>query len=291
MKIGIDIGGSHIAIGVVNEQGKIVEKIEKRLTQIEKSNIENSIEESIEKYVQEFCQNYEIDEVGIGIPGEIKDDIIVRAYNLGMKNYPIIQKLKEKINLPINVQNDATCAAIAEKKYGCLKGEGTSLFFTLGTGIGGSLFYDDELVDVRHFGHMVIVKNGIPCNCGRKGCFERYASMKAFKNSMRNALNLDDSTRGEQLFEMIRDNKPENKNYEVIEQVVEDYIESLSVGLLNFVYLFHPNVIGIGGSFVHFAEVLLPRLKNRISQEWKENLVIKTAILGNDAGIIGAVSK
>lgn len=133
---------------------------------------------------------------------------------------------------------------------------------------------------------MVIEKNGIECHCGRHGCFERYASMKVFKNNLRKALNVDETTRGQELFEIIRKNKPENKNYQIIEDVISEFIENLSIGILNLIRIFEPEVIGIGGSFVYFEEVLLPRLREKIN---RQDIKIETAILGNDAGIIGAV--
>lgn len=133
---------------------------------------------------------------------------------------------------------------------------------------------------------MVIEKNGIPCFCGRNGCFERYASMKVFKNNLREALGLDETTRGQELFEIIRKNKPENKDFQVIENVVSEYIENLSVGLLNLIRIFEPEIIGIGGSFVYFEEVLLVRLREKVN---RGDIKIETAILGNDAGIIGAI--
>ncbi len=139
---------------------------------------------------------------------------------------------------------------------------------------------------------MVIQKNGIPCSCGQEGCFERYASMKALKNNLREALNLDETTRGQELFEMIRKNTPENKNYEIIEKVVSEYIENLSIGIINLINILDPQMVGIGGSFVYFREVLLERLQKRIKQTKDpkvNNIIIETAILGNDAGIIGAV--
>ena len=122
MKIGIDIGGSHIAIGVVNSNGIIVEKIEKRLTQKEKTNIQKSIEEYIIKNVTEFIKKYKIELVGIAAPGTIKDGVILWGGNLNVTNYDIVEKLQNKIKLPIIIRNDAKCAAVAEKNYGCLKG-------------------------------------------------------------------------------------------------------------------------------------------------------------------------
>ena len=299
MKIGIDIGGSHIAIGVVNNMGIIVEKIEKRLTKIEKQNIQKSIEEYIIERSLEFINKYKIELIGISMPGTAIDGVVLSAGNVGIKNYNIIEKLQEKINLPITIRNDAKCAAIAENKYGCLKGYSRSLFLTLGTGIGGAVFLGNKLLTagVRpgyEFGHMVIQKDGIKCTCGRKGCFERYASMKAFKNKLRNVLDLDETTRGEELLNIIKDNKPGNNNYEKIENVIADYIEDLSIGIINLINIFEPEIIGVGGSFVYFEDVFLNRLKEKVDNEsgeraGRKEIIIKTAVLGNDAGIIGAV--
>lgn len=299
MKIGIDLGGSHIAIGVVDDNGRIIEKIEKRITSLEKQDIKKSIEEYIIEHVKQFMRKTDITEIGMAIPGWAENGVILSSGNLGIKNYPIVEKLQKKIDLPIKIRNDAKCAALAEEQYGCLKGYERSLFLTLGTGIGGAAFLEHRLLKAGRrpgyeFGHMVIERNGIPCHCGRNGCFERYASMKAFKNNLRDALHLDETTRGEELLERIRKNHPENQDYEVIENVVSEYIENLSIGILNLINIFEPEIIGIGGSFVYFEEVFMPRLKEKIEKAnenriGRENIKIETAILGNEAGIIGAV--
>lgn len=298
MKVGVDLGGSHIAIGVVDDKGRILEKNEKRLTSVEKQDIKKSIEQYIIEMVTRFRKVYTISSIGIGAPGWAENGMIKNSGNLRIENYPIVARLQE-LNLPIQITNDAKCAALAENAYGCLKGYDRSIFLTLGTGIGGAAFFNHELLKAGkkpgyEFGHMVIEKNGIPCHCGRNGCFERYASMKAFKNKLREVLHLDETTRGEELLEMIRQNKPENKNYQVIEDVVTEFIENLGIGIQNLIYIFEPEVVGIGGSFVYFEDVLLPRLKEYIakmneSDEERQAIAIETAVLGNDAGIIGAV--
>ena len=291
MKIGIDLGGSHIAIGVVDETGRIIEKIEKRLTSVEKKDIKKSIEETIIEHCQNYIAKYEIEKIGMAIPGWAENGVIMESGNIGIINYPIVEKLQEKIDKPITIRNDAKCAAIAEKNYGCLKGYNRSLFLTLGTGIGGAVFYEDRLLEAGkkpgfEIGHIVIQKDGIPCHCGRNGCFERYGSMKAFKNNLRSALGYDESMRGEQLLDMIRKNIPGNTNYEIIENVVSEYIENLVIGIENLINIFEPEIIGIGGSFVYFEDVLLPRLRCSIN---RKDIPIEVAVLGNDAGIIGAV--
>lgn len=298
MKIGIDLGGSHIAIGVVDKNGKIIEKSEKRLTKVEKRDIKNSVKEYIVEQVKQLKQNYTVKEIGIGMPGWDEAGRIVYSGNLGIKNYNLIEELQE-LELPIKIQNDAKCAALAEQVYGSLKGYDRAIFLTLGTGIGGAFFSGGQLLKAGNrpgyeFGHMVIEKEGIPCQCGRNGCFERYASMKVFKNNLRESLQLDETTRGEELLEMLRRNNPENKDYELIEAVVSQYIENLAIGIQNLISIFEPEAIGIGGSFVYFEDVFLDRLKKTLQDinkkdEQRKNIKVVPAVLGNDAGIIGAV--
>lgn len=301
MKIGIDIGGSHIAMGVVNNNGILVEKLEKNLTKIEKENLMENIEDYIVKNFFTLSNKYNIEIVGLAIPGTVCDGVIISAVNLGIKNYKIIKNLQEKINLPIILENDAKCAAIAENLYGCIKGYSRSVFLTLGTGIGGAAFLDGKLLraGIRpgyEFGHMVIQKNGIECNCGRKGCFEKYASMKAFKNKLREQLNLDKTISGVDLLEIIKNTNQDDPNYRKIESVISEFLEDLSIGICNLINIFEPEVIGIGGSFVYFKDIFLDRLKNNIKKEnikreGRNEILIKTANLGNDAGIIGATIK
>ena len=298
MKIGIDIGGSHIGIGVVDKNGKIVEKIEKRLTVVEKKNIKKSIEEYIISNSLYFMKKYKIQSIGIAMPGTAIGGFVLSSGNVGIKNYNLKEKLQEKIDLPITIKNDAKCAAMAENTYGVLKGYDRSIFLTLGTGIGGAAFIDGKLLTAGNrpgyeFGHMVIQKDGIECTCGRKGCFERYASMKVFKNNLRKALGVDDTTRGEELLKLIRDSKPGDKDYKEIQKTIDDFIDNLSLGLVNLINIFEPQVIGIGGSFIHFEDVFLEKLRERVRMEnpvkaERKDYVIRTAVLGNDAGIIRA---
>ena len=299
MKIGIDLGGSHIGIGIVDNNGKIIEKVEKRLMSKEKRNIKSSIETYIIENVKKMQEKYEITEMGIAVPGTISKNIIIKSVNLGIKDYNLIENLQKEIKIPIKIRNDAKCAAIAESKYGVLKQYNRSIFLTLGTGIGGAVIINNQLLDTGdlpgcEFGHIIIEKDGIPCNCGKKGCFEKYASMKAFKNNLREALGVDERTRGEELLDKIRKNSKENKDNDIINNVVEEYIRNLAIGISNLINIFEPEAIGIGGSFVFFEDVFLDKLKQYIQKEnllfnSREKLIIETAVLNNDAGIIGSL--
>lgn len=298
MKIGIDLGGSHIAMGIVDNRGKILEKVEKRITKAEKGNIKKVIEEYILEKTENFLKQYKVTEIGMAIPGTVKNGMVVKSVNLGLKNYDIIKKLQEKIDLPIQIRNDAKCAAIAENVYGALKSYDRSIFLTLGTGIGGAVIIHNELLDTGalpgcEFGHMVIEKNGKECKCGKKGCWEKYASMKAFKDSLREILGVDEKTSGKELLDILRKNDKNNPKYMQINKLIEEYIQYLSIGISNLINIFEPEAIGIGGSFVYYEEIFLEALKkmllekNLLFNERKE-IVIQTAILDNDAGIIGA---
>lgn len=298
-KIGIDLGGSHIAIGVIDKNGKILEKTEKRLKGIITAEVKKVIEETIFETVEKYRKEYKIDEIGIAIPGTVNKTEVIKSVNLGLKNYKIVDVLNKKINIPIKIKNDAKSAAIAESKFGALKGYNRVLFLTLGTGIGGAVIINNKLLYTGdlpgcEIGHMVIEKDGLECNCGRKGCFEKYASMKAFKNNLRKTLGYDENFSGKELLALIKNTKKEDKNYNVINKIKQEYIEYLSIGLANLINIFEPEVIGIGGSFVYFEDVLLDDLKNEIISKdmlfnKRKEINIQTAVLGNEAGIIGAV--
>lgn len=298
-KIGIDLGGSHIAIGVIDKNGKILEKTEKRLKGIITTEVKKVIEETIFETVEKYRKDYEIEEIGIAIPGTVNKTEVIKSVNLGLKNYKIIDILNKKINVPIKIKNDAKSAAIAESKFGALKGYNRVLFLTLGTGIGGAIIINNKLLDTGdlpgcEIGHMVIEKDGLECNCGRKGCFEKYASMKAFKNNLRKALGYDENFSGKELLALIKNTKKEDKNYKIIKKIKDEYIEYLAIGIANLINIFEPEVIGIGGSFVYFEDVLLDDLKNEIISKdmlfnKRKEINIQTAVLGNEAGIIGAI--
>ena len=299
MKIGIDLGGSHIAIGIVDNKGKILEKVEKRITKAEKNNIKKVIEEYIIEKTGMFLQQYKITEMGIAIPGTVKNETVVKSVNLGLKNYEIVKNLQEKIQLPINIRNDTKCAALAENVYGALKPYDRSIFLTLGTGIGGAVIIHNELLDAGElpgceFGHMLIEKNGNLCKCGKRGCWETYASMKVFKDKLREILHLDERTSGKELLDILRKMDNNDPKYIHINHLIEQYVEDLSIGISNLVNIFEPEAIGIGGSFVFYEKIFLDKLKTKLLKDnllfnERKEINIQTAILDNDAGIIGAI--
>ena len=149
MKIGIDVGGSHIGLGIINENEKLILKREKDYDthKIDMSDIVlKTIQELIEQSLQEKQINIkEIENIGIAFPGTISNWIVVKAENLGIENFKIAEELKKVFNIPIHLENDAKCAAIAEKKYGSLRQYDDAIFLIIGTGVGGAAFLNGKL--------------------------------------------------------------------------------------------------------------------------------------------------
>ena len=140
---------------------------------------------------------------------------------------------------------------------------------------------------------MLIEKNLKLCKCGKKGCWETYASMKAFKDNLREILNLDDRTSGKELLDILRKMDKNNPKYIQTNKLIEQYVDYLSIGISNLVNIFEPEAIGVGGSFVFYEEIFLEKLKNKIINDnllfnERKEIIIQTAILDNDAGIIGS---
>ena len=194
MKFGIDLGGSHVAIGLVDENSEIIEKRTYYMNDRRNVSLEDYIVSSIVHGINEILQSTrynlcQIESIGIATPGNPKDGYIKNVVNLGIKEFNITQKLREAFGskeLKINIQNDGKCAALAEKYKGSLKDYNDCVFLCIGTGIGGAAFFGGKFIrPMRNagfeFGHMVINKNGEQCNCGNKGCFEVYCSKKKFK--------------------------------------------------------------------------------------------------------------
>lgn len=297
MKIGIDVGGSHIGLGIVDTNGNLILKEEKDYVLHEKdmSNIViNTIKELVRQVLEEKkIRIQEIESIGIALPGTISNGVVIKAENLGIQNLKIVEELKKDFNIPIYLENDAKCAAIAEKKYGSLKQYDDALFLIIGTGVGGAAFLRGELLKPKRYsgfevGHMVIQKDGEGCNCGRKGCFEAYASMKRLKQKIKQEFNLE-SIDGK----LIKEFMLKNKNDEKLNNILDTYTEYLSIGIANLINIIEPEAISIGGSFAHYKEILLNRLENKLLEKNelynKENLPkIVLAELKNDAGIIGA---
>lgn len=299
--------------GIVQD-GKILRKKEVEITKEYKDNITQFIEDNIIILINELEESEKlnpeinplIEKIGIAVPGTVKNNKIVKCVNLGIENYNIAERLKSRLqdkynphDLIIQLKNDAKCAAIAEKEYGCLSKYDDAIFLTLGTGIGGALIHDGKLFEPKvasgfEFGHMIIHCNSDKiCKCGKKGCFELYASMNAFKNNLKQRLDLSEYTTSKQLYDIIKYDKVLKRNEIKIQECINEFIKNLAIGISNLINIFEPEVIGIGGSFTYFEEFILDDLIKYIKNQNllfnpRDDIIIKSAILGNDAGIIGA---
>ena len=295
MRVGIDIGGSHMAIGVVNNENEIIEKYERDFTQEEKNNIIPAIESHIVDELNKIRKKNSIEKIGIAIPGSTKNGIIIKAVNLGIENYDIAKSISEKVNTPVQVINDAKSACVAE--YDNLKKKGNNienmLFLAIGTGIGGGVVYNGRLLTGRtydgfEFGHTVIKENGLPCKCGKQGCFEKYGSILEYKNKVKQKLNIPPEINADPLRAIMKE------HVEEIEYLRQEYLDDLAVGITNLINIFEPDTVVLGGGFVHFAYMFMDDLKDKILNKpllfnRRDNIDLRTASLENDAAIIGSV--
>ncbi len=291
MRVGIDIGGSHIGIGLVDNNGSIVLKEEKFIK--DKTNIKEQIEEFITEKVIQMSLIYNIEGIGIAIPGTVTQNKIIKAVNLGIENYDLASKLEKILKIEVKLKNDAKCAALAEQKYGELAPFKNSVFLCIGTGVGGAVIHDGKLLEFENvpgfeFSHTIIQKDGELCSCGKRGCFEAYASLKKFKQKVSSTFNLNTMS-GEKIREYIYNN-PDN---EILKNMINEYIEYLGIGISNIVNIFEPDAICIGGSFAEYENIFYEPLKSLLLSgnllfNQRHDIIIKLAKLKNDAGIIGA---
>lgn len=272
---------------------------ERNLTREDRINVKKSIVKIIIELLNQVMDEANVDLndiefIGIASPGTISDNIIKQATNLGLENFDLIAELQKYINLPMQIKNDSKCAALAEKHYGAMRDYDDGVFLCIGTGIGGAAFINGQMLVPKRFsgfefGHMVINKGGRQCSCGKRGCFETYASIRAFRNKIAEVLDIDNDFSGQYLREQLLD-----FNNEKIEEVVEQFIEDLSIGICNLIDIFEPEIVVLGGSFSYYeGNPVYDRLIEKISQKNSRfNSMampkIELAKLKNNAGIIGA---
>lgn len=306
--IGIDLGGTNIAAGVVDESYQIVARA-KRKTVVPCSPQE--ICEQLTAAAEEALKNAgmsvgDIPYVGIGTPGTVNREsgIVEYSNNLYFDNLPLRQLLSERLKKDIILENDANAAAFGEYRAGALRGAENALAITLGTGVGsgiiiGGKIYAGSNYAAGEIGHTVIVANGKLCTCGRKGCWESYASATGLIAMTRDAMEEKKDSKlweiagtleqvdGRTAFKAMRSGDEAGK------KVVEEYIFYLACGLANCVNTFQPDILCVGGGISNEGEALMEPLRKAVAAE---NYAIHAtpqtklcrAQLGNDAGIIGA---
>lgn len=294
MKIGIDIGGSHVAIGVVNRSGKILSISEKDFTDKEKKS--GDLMFIAENYIVDEIDNlkdkYKIENIGVAVPGTISNGKILKSVNLGIENYNLKSSLELRLKKRVFIRNDAKCAALAESKYGRNADKNNLLFLSLGTGIGGAYIYNGNLItgsdyDGFEFGHIILRPGGIKCNCGKFGCFEKYGSILSFKRKCIESLDLSYDVSGPDLRKSI------NENMNQVKGIIDEYIADLALGISNLINIFEPDATIIGGGFARYEHFFLDSIKKKIIDDkllfnLRDEVNIDIASLGNDAGIVGA---
>ncbi len=309
--VGIDLGGTNIKTGILNEQGKIVAK-SSIPTKSDRTADEVAFDMAFEVLNIVKSNKISMDElvgVGIGSPGAINSGAGIVDYspNLGWYNVPIAELILKRVKKPVKVSNDANVAALGETLFGAGKGYKDTILVTLGTGVGGGVVIGGKLFEGNEskgaeLGHSVIVVNGQQCGCGRRGCFEAYSSATALIRETKEAMLRD---RGSKMWDFVGGDidkvdgktafETEKQGDATAKLVVNNYVLYLSEGLLNLCNIFRPEAIMLGGGVCAQGDNLLNRLKVRMQAlhygyQGTPAVDLLIASLGNDAGIIGAAA-
>jgi len=308
MYVGVDLGGTKIAAAIVNEQGEILKRV--HIPTNAKAG-----EEAVINNVIKACDTLleDADEpprsIGIGVPGSVnsKTGRVIFTANLPLRNADIASYLKNKYNCEVYLGNDANCAVLGEAIAGSAKGSKNVAMITLGTGLGGGLIVNGTLVtglcgSAGEVGHIVINIGGRECGCGRKGCWETYASAKGL---VATALDLMDKNPESLMWELcvgMTDRVDGRVVFEAYRAkdataiaVVDKYIGHLAIGIVNLINMLEPEVFCIGGGVSNawdcMEKPLIAAVENekfsRFSTDMPKTKIVK-ATLGNEAGIIGA---
>lgn len=304
-RIGIDLGGTNIAAGLVNEENRICFRVTKAVQTLPgKDTVLSDLIKSIEELMTGSAVGIsDCNGIGVGTPGKCSaDGTVFHAFNLGWDGVPLGSFLAEHFHLPVIVRNDADSAALGEVVAGAAKGCKNALLITLGTGIGGGFVIDGEIFAGREmfggeFGHICIQMDGELCTCGERGCWEAYASATALIRQANAALAAHPESAlckmrpldGEKVFAAASEGDRTAQN------VIQKYTEYIGVGLTGLVNALYPEVILVGGGISNANEALLNPLRAYVEAHYFLRRTapvppIRKAMLGNDAGIIGAAA-
>lgn len=309
-RIGIDLGGINIACGLVTEEGKMTLKNSrptwskgKKATDVAAVMCDTALELIKSAGITED----DVVSIGIGIPGAVDRDrgFVIRTANVPLDGFDLAVFFKKYTKIPIKLDNDANCAALGEALAGAGKGRKTSLTVTLGTGVGGGIIIDGKIYSGFNFaggemGHMVTHVGGRKCGCGRRGCFETYASATAIIRDTKAAAKKHPESK---IMELCKGDikkisgrtvfDARDLGDEVAKSVIDNYIKELGEGIVNYINIFQPEILMLGGGIANQGEKLLVPLRKFVfERSYGANLIPRTEIvcatLGNDAGIIGA---
>lgn len=309
--VGIDFGGMSAKAGLFDKNSKMLAK-----DTVKTSKDDNYVTTvaKMAQLVKKLCEENNVPiksirRIGLASPGVIdsKEGVVVRWGNYNWSDKPLARDMSEAVGAEVRVVNDANAAAYGEAIYGAAKAYKNSIFITLGTGIGSGIIIDGKLFEgVRgagaEAGHMVIQVGGVPCGCGRKGCFEQYASASALIRDTKRAM----FENKESIMWRMTGGDPENVDGKTAfaasregdaaaQTVVKNYIVYLGEGILNLVSIFRPEAVILGGGVCNEGEYLLAPLRKYVAERLyvgcdKVPLTLNRAALGNDAGIYGALA-
>jgi glucokinase len=308
--VGIDVGGTNVKIGLFDSELKMICKtsITTEADMGPEVVINNMAQAVKELLAESGFSLQDIVAVGIGTPGPAKysEGIIIRSTNMPkFKNTPICKMLNERLGAPVIFDNDANVACWGEYIVGAGKGVKDIVFFTLGTGIGGGIVSNGELVhgcdeNGAELGHMIIYPNGRSCNCGQKGCVEAYASADSTarratealeagaESSLKKVLNEKGKTTAKDIYEHLA------KGDKLAKEITDGTAEALAITCINMLHTTEPKRIIFTGGMIAAGDVLLDRIKDFFDKHiWtlkKETVEICFATLGEDTGIIGAAA-
>ena len=308
-KLGIDLGGTNIVAGVVDENFNIVATAKRKTNCPRPADeiLDDMAAVALEAVEAAGLKKEDIEAAGVGSPGAIDpvNGVVCFSNNLEFYNVPMAEMLKERTGFDFYLENDANAAAYGEYIAGAGKGTNNFMMITLGTGVGGGIIIDGKLYSGSNYagaelGHVVISMDGEMCSCGRQGCWEAYASVTALIRQTKQAMikypesimwklcgNDINAVNGLTAFEAMRQGDSAGK------AVVDKYIYYIAVGIANNINIFQPDVICIGGGVSKEGDNLIIPIKefvngDNFARNIDKKAEIKTATLGNDAGIIGA---
>ena len=306
--LGIDIGGTSIKGASINEQGKILDRF--ALDVNKKDSPEKTIGE-LSNIINEFVKTHQYSEpisgIGVGVPGIVDFDlgVVLSSPNLPTWNgFNIKEFLQKNTNLPVILNNDANVAALGECIFGAGKKYQNMILLTLGTGVGGGVIINKSIYDGNEhrgaeLGHMVIELNGRDCGCGRKGCFEAYASATALIKDTKEAMKNHPESELHKVYEELKSVSARNafiacrRNDPAGIEVVNNYVMYLCEGILNYCNIFRPEAVILSGGVANEGEYLLNKVREYLAtHEYGFHLSpkvdVEIATLGYDSGKIGA---
>lgn len=307
--IGIDLGGTNIVAGVVDENYNIIAKASTKtnLPRPEKEIADDMVKVSRQAAEEAGISMDDIQWIGVGTPGiaNSEEGIVEYSCNLGFNNTPLGKYISEATSKEVFVENDANAAAYGEYVAGAAKGANTAVCITLGTGVGGGIVIDGKIYSGSNFagaeiGHMVIEVDGPQCTCGRKGCFEVFSSATGLIRMTKEAMAEDKNSAMHKITAERNGKVTARTSFDAMKmgdktakEVVDKFIKYLAAGITNTINIFQPDILCIGGGVCNEGDTLLIPVKELVKQEVytknsKKNTEIVIAKLGNDAGIIGA---